>query len=221
MSIKFLTFGFCATLFFASQAGCANSSSRSLMAHGEAITANTVEQQNSHKGQVKLQTNGAQPISKEEAVAIAKEDIAKTYQSLNAFNAVACEKRTMWLVIFDGGGVEYHVDKQSGKILGVQNLPQLLNNDAANVGNKISETEAIKIAENHFGEILTSYGDSMEHIKEYDAVACELSNAWRVFFEYRMKPGETLATMPNPNPPNYLINKWTGEITYTTHQIIR
>jgi hypothetical protein len=68
---------------------------------------------------------------------------------------------------------------------------------------------------------LESYGDTKDHVKDYDAVACELSNAWRVFFEYKMKPGETLATMPNPNPPNYIIEKRTGKIIYTSHQKAR
>lgn len=222
MSINIPAFMLCITLFFALQAGCANSSFQSLTTHNKGTASNRAEQSASRKEQTEGQAVDGQQIGKEEAVAIAKKDAAKTQQSLDAYDVVACEKRTLWVVMFDGGGVEYYVSKESGEVLGSEMLQQSLDDGAAgNVGSKIGEAQVIEIAERHFGEFLESYGDSKDHVKDYDAVACELSNAWRVFFEYRMKPGETLATMPNTNPPNYIIEKRTGKIIYTTHQIAR
>ncbi len=208
MSINFLIFGLGTVLFFALQAGCADSSSRNLVAHSETVTANKVEQQNSYKGQVKLRTNGEQPISKEEAIAIAKEEAAKTYQSLDSFNVVACEQRTLWLVILDGGGPEYYIGKDTGKVLLVERLPQ--GDDDASVGDskEVSQEEAIATAKKDF---LASDG---EGVNLFDPVACELSKTWRVFFEYRMQPGETLATMPNADPPSYVISKTTGKVLH-------
>src|SRR5712692_2868949 len=63
-------------------------------------------------------------ISGEQAVAIANDDAGKSHKSLAAFHVIPCELVRTWLVIFDGGGPEYVIDKTSGKIIRAQNIPQ-------------------------------------------------------------------------------------------------
>lgn len=209
MKINSLTFGLCVVFFFALQAGCVTSSSQNPTVRNGTPTAHRIEQPNTHRQQTGQQSNGKSPISKEEAIAIAKEDAVKTYGSLDDSNVVACEQRTLWLVIVDGGGPEYYIDKDSGKVLLAQKLPQSLDNaDVANGGTEINQVEAIAIARKDF---LDSYG---EQVNLFDAVACELSKAWRVFFEFRAAPGQSLATLPNADPPSYVIDKKTGKIIY-------
>ena len=125
-----------------------------------------------------------------------------------------CELSTLWVVIYDSGGPEYYIGKNSGSILSVWQWPRTLQPSAEYAGsisnNGISKSKAIEIAKTHFADLLVSYGDASEDIYEHDAVACELANSWRVFFEYKTSPGKSLATLPNSNPPNYIIDKRTG-----------
>lgn len=213
---------FCTALFLVLQIGCAVTSSQSPL-RAEAPLAPEIEIRKNTKERIGQQTSNQPQISKEEAIAIAEEDAAKNYQSLEPFKVVGCERARLWVVIYDSGGPEYYIDKNSGAILSVWKWPRDLKTSAEyseSSSNKgISKTEAIEIAKKHFTDFLVSYGDAKEHVNEYDAVACELANAWRVFFEYRAAPGQSLATLPNSNPPNYIIDKGTGRIIYTTHQI--
>src|SRR5437588_4151581 len=55
-------------------------------------------------------------IGKDQAVAIASEDASKSGKSLAPFHVIACELVRTWLIVFDGGGPEYVIDKSSGKI---------------------------------------------------------------------------------------------------------
>ena len=64
------------------------------------------------------------PIDKESAIAIAKEDAAKAFKSLEAFDIFACETKRAWYVLFelkdgglDGGAPIYVIDKKAGTIL--------------------------------------------------------------------------------------------------------
>lgn len=226
MKTNSLTFRLCVALSLVLYSGCIPPSSRSVPVNSEEVAPPAIGHQSNIAQRVsngrRISRNGQQ-ISEEEAIAIANEDAAKGSQSLGTFRVCACELARLWIIVYDGGGSEYYIDKESGDILSVQRLPQ---GDAANAvsgepSSVINETEAVEIARRHFADFLASYGDDREHVAEYDVVACELANAWRVFFEYRMKPGESLATMPNTNPPNYVIDKRTGEIIYTTHQLAR
>src|SRR5437870_8175832 len=62
-------------------------------------------------------------INREQAIAIANDDAGKS-KSLAAFHVISCELVRTWLVIFDGGGPEYVIDKTSAKIIRSQNIPQ-------------------------------------------------------------------------------------------------
>ncbi len=220
MKIYLLTKRFCWGLFLVLQIACATTPSQNPAASNEALPAPPTEHGTSSQGKGQ-QSSDKQQISKEEAIAIANEQAAKSYQSLESFKVVACEQSRLWVIIYDGGGPEYYIDKVSGSILSLQKFPQALNADAAisasGRNNKISGTKAIEIAKKHFVDFLVSNGDAGEHVNEYDAFACELDNAWRVFFEYHAAPDRDTATLPNNNPPSYVIDKKTGTIIFTTH----
>lgn len=146
-------------------------------------------------------------ITKERAVEIAKEDAQQTYDSLEAFNIVTCETARVWLIIFDGGGPEYVISKESGIVLGRKKIPQGpdVNHQAASSSHMITEQEAIEIAKR---QIYADYGETMD---EYNVFACELAKAWSVGFEYREVPGELL---PHSRSPFYVIDKKTGRVIY-------
>ncbi len=203
MIMNVLILGYCAALFLFLQEG-ANSPSQNFEAHSETAAA-AVEPPNRHKEKIPQR---AEAINKEQAIAIAKKEALKTHQLLNGFDFVACERRSLWLVILDSGGPEYYISKDSGKVLLIEQL-QAVNDDASISGNKeVSRAEAITIAKKDF------LHSKDERTNLYDAVACELSKTWRVFFEYRIKPRETLATVPNADPPSYIISKKTGKILH-------
>jgi hypothetical protein len=159
-------------------------------------------------------------VTKEKAIAIASADVAKIYESIRGYKPVACEKTSLWVIVFDGGDFEYYIDKKTGSIVSLWKLPTTSNPGGGTGRRKtINESRAIKIASEHFGDFLESYGDPKAIVNDYDARPCELANAWRVFFEYRPVPGQPIATLPNTNPPNYVIDKHTGKIIFTTHQL--
>lgn len=220
MKIYSLTKRFCWALFLVLQIACATTPSQNPAASNEALPASRTEHGTSSPGKGQ-QSSDKQQISKGEAIAIANEHAAKSYQSLESFRVVACEQSRLWVIIYDGGGPEYYLDKMSGSILSVQKFPQALNAHtaigASGRNNRISGAKAIEIAKKHFVDFLVSKGDAREHVNDYDAFVCELDNAWRVFFEYHAAPDRNTATLPNSNPPSYVIDKKTGEIIFTTH----
>lgn len=66
----------------------------------------------------------ADMVSQEAAISIAKADANQVYRSLEQYNIVTYKEAKMWRVIFelkdpglDGGGPEYLIDKETGKIL--------------------------------------------------------------------------------------------------------
>lgn len=153
-------------------------------------------------------------ISKEAAVDIANEEVTKDYQSPSAFNVVVCEQSLFWRVIYDGGGPEYVIDKTSGRILTKQKLPQgpieAVNSNTVNLRDMITAQEAIRIARE---EAFESYGDKVD-LNQFDDVACEQSQVWRVILDYRLQPGEQVKDVPNGSFPKYVIDKKSGRILF-------
>ncbi len=204
------------TCFFALQLACGSNLSQKLsLPHAEAPPR--VRQPAQNQGQRAQQGR----ISKEEAIAIASEDASKSYPSIPSLNVVACGRARLWVIIFDRGGPEYYIDRMSGAILYAQTLPINVKAESSEAhSHGINEAQAVEIARRHFISVLLSDGDEKEHVNEYDAVPCEMSNAWRVFFEYRAPPNQNYATLPNTNPPNYVIDKTTGKIIFATHRVV-
>jgi hypothetical protein len=151
-------------------------------------------------------------ISEREAVAIAERDATRIYGPLGAFKVIACEQVIFWRIIFDNGGPEYVIDKSSGSLLSVQKIPQ----SGDRVGklvpqeNPITRQEAIAIARQ---EALKVYKDPSA-LNDFVVLACEQSEVWRVLFDYRLRPGEDLKSLPNARFPSYVIDKTTGAVLY-------
>jgi hypothetical protein len=154
-------------------------------------------------------------ISKEAAITIANEDALKDYKSLAAFKVVPCEQSIFWRIIYDGGGPEYVIDKSSGRVIRKQMLPQGSTenkraDDLENEGRRISQQEAITTA---LRDARETYGDKID-LDQFAIVACELSNVWRVVFDYKLEPGEGMQNLPNGSFPKYVIDKRTGKILH-------
>jgi len=211
MKICLPTIRFFTALFVVINGACLTTSPNNLRARIDGSSANEMKYAVSRE-----------LITREQAVTIANVDAARKHPALEFSQTTTCERARLWVIIYDVG-LEYYVDKMSGAIVLVQQLPLDLSG-ATPRGPQIAERllskqQAVEIAKKQFADFLVSENDAEEQVNDYDAVACELSKGWRVFFEDRVLPGKNLATAPNSNPPNYLIDKKTGGILYTTHHI--
>src|SRR5918995_1812643 len=110
MKIHSLITGFCSALFLVLQIGCATTSSQNPAASNESSPTPPIEHGTNNNGNGQ-QSNDKRQISKGEAIAIANEHAGKSYQSLESFKVVACEQSRVWVIIYDGGGPEYYLDK--------------------------------------------------------------------------------------------------------------
>ncbi|SRR6266851_3981567 len=154
-------------------------------------------------------------INREQAIAIANDDAGKSNKSLSALHVVSCELVRTWLIIFDGGGPEYVIDKTSGKIIRAQTIPQ--GGDDRTKGNlapnhkEIDKEQAIEIAKKAARQ---AYGPKGVDIDQFVILPCEQAKVWRVIFDYRLDPGQDTSSLPNAGFPKYVIDKRTGEILY-------
>lgn len=162
-----------------------------------------------------IQAVSIQGITKEKAIAIAKKHALRRYKSLERFRVVACELTIFWRVIFDGGGPEYVIDKESGAVRRVQIIPQdwveQPNADSSGKSLCITREAAIEIAKRD--AIQSVPGEDMDH---FTISACELQRVWRVFVEFKLhfEPGGKDPVLPYSSTPNYVIDKKTGKILF-------
>jgi len=174
------------------------------------LAINSIDSEGS-KEEPPLKING---ISKEEAIALANKEASKDYKSLEQFQVVPCEQVAFWRIIYDGGGPEYVIDKISGTIIRRQKLPQSLADDQSEEGlrqNKaVSQQEAVAIAKKDAKE---SYGSKVD-IGQFVVITCEQMKVWRVIFDFKLEPGQSLQNLPNGSFPKYVIDKRTGKIIY-------
>jgi hypothetical protein len=149
-------------------------------------------------------------ISRSRAITIARRKALRSYKSLRRFNVVPCEQVRFWRVIYDGGGPEYVIDKLSGRIIRSQVLPQ---------GSKIESAGQPQTGRDRAIQVATTdaektYEPKGEAVSQYAVFACELTNSWRVVFDYKMHTGERLVDFPNAGFPKYVIEKGTGKIIH-------
>jgi len=159
----------------------------------------------------------AQPVLTERikeraAIDIATKHALRSYKSLERFRVVACEQTLFWRIIFDHGGPEYVIDKQSGIIRRVQKIPQdwpvLLDTNVATQEPNITREAAIDIAK------IDAASVPGIDIERFNIFACELQRVWRVFVEFKLhpEPGAERPIIPHSSAPNYVIDKRTGKI---------
>jgi hypothetical protein len=154
-------------------------------------------------------------ISREEAIAIVERDALKNNRSLSGFNVIPCEQALFWRIIFDRGGLEYVLDKTSGAIRKVQNIPHesVLRNSKASLVRSdkgINMQKAIAIAKKDAGESIP--GEDMER---FSVIACELAEVWRIFIEFKYNESDYAPPIiPHSSAPNYVIDKKTGDIIF-------
>lgn len=161
-----------------------------------------------------IRDTSVQRIKKEEVIAIAKKHALKGYKSLKRFSVVACELNIFWRVIFDGGGPEYVIDKESGAVRRVQLIAQdwPRQPEAGSPGKvlMISRDEAIQIAKRDAESVPGI------DIERFMILACELQRVWRIFVEPKLylEPGVVHPIIPHSSAPNYVIDKRTGKILF-------
>lgn len=150
-------------------------------------------------------------ISSDKAIGIANETVLKSYPRLKTFKAVACEQQVFWRIIYDGGGLEFLIDKVSGKIIWSQTIPPLLNPSKLKTTNKITGANAVDIVKNDLKrtEPNVDLDSNVFH-------SCELDHAWRVIVEPKLKiePNKNYPTIPNASTRNYVIDKSSGEVFF-------
>jgi len=151
-------------------------------------------------------------LTESTAIEIAKKHALRGYKSLERFRVVACEQTLFWRVIFDHGGPEYVIDKESGMIRRVQKIPQdwpaLHSNKAAEQEANITREAAINIAKADAASVPGI------DIDRFEIFACELERVWRVFVEFKLhlELGAERPIIPHSSAPNYVIDKRTGKI---------
>ena len=127
-------------------------------------------------------------IGKTAAIEIAKENAFKTDKSLQTFSIVACEEVLFWRIIFDGSGVEYVIDKKSGRIMKVEQISHgpvggpLANEVRPRITDGITEQDAIGIVKRNLRAWYVNEADA----EWFVASACELAEVWRVVFDIRL-----------------------------------
>jgi hypothetical protein len=206
--------------------GCGNSGQiknegKKTLQNSENKVADDSDSANTRESKTKLQQ------SREEALNNADKEASKTHTSLKSFNRVICDVERVWVVIYDGGGPDVYVSKTSRDVLAVRNVPQKATDEERKIQTGkpvlVDKEKAVSIAKDEFKKMSIYYGANEEEaqrsVKDYDAHICELKAVWRVFFSYRIKPEQDIKTLPNTNPPNYVIDKETGRVIYTTHPL--
>jgi hypothetical protein len=156
-----------------------------------------------------------QGITKEKAIAIAEEHALRSHQSLDGFKGVACELTIFWRIVFDGGGPEYVIDKETGLIRRVQTIPENWpaqpQEGSETRKPTLSREQAIEIAKRDTVESIPG-----TDIDRFTVSGCELQKVWRVFVEYKLhfEPGRKDPIIPHSSAPNYVIDKKTGKILF-------
>lgn len=163
-------------------------------------------------------------VTCEEAIVAANREVEKTHPNIDKTSAVACGVLTVWTVVYDGEGLEVYVSKRAGEILGSQEIPNKFNRaEIESSGDNLQTVEmaqAMEIAKKQFEELRIRYGESKEEaidgLNIYDPVACELERNWRVFFELKVSGEPDWKSLPNADPPDYLIDKKNGKVIYSS-----
>lgn len=152
-------------------------------------------------------------ISKGRAISIALRRARETRSLPGTYRIVTCELSMLWAVIFDGGGPEFLIDKDSGVIRRIRMVDQTWSGVrqlkvATNLEN-ITATDAIDIAKRDYHRELP-YDD----ITRLSFFVCELDEVWRVFVEYKiyLDPLTKQPVVAVSDAPNYVIDKTNGAI---------
>ena len=145
----------------------------------------------------------------------ANKNAFRSYPPLEKLHVVPCEQVLFWRIIYDGGGPEVVIDKITGQVVKIYEIPQGPVNDADAIepaARGISEQEAIEIAKRN---LLAWYGRE-DDLAWFTVSACELARVWRVIFDIRLtlRPEQGLVDFPSVGTWQYVIDKKTGEILY-------
>ena len=146
-------------------------------------------------------------VNKDAAIALAKEDAAKTYGSVESYNLVSCEQPVFWRILLEPKnesvsqqGVEYLISKQNRWIVSRRQFPlssASVSKEKLPVQRAIDKDAAVAIATK---DALAVY----RSLAPYDLVVCELTKVWVVVFS--LKEGL------DGGGPEYVIDKGTGQI---------
>ena len=206
-------------------------SSQNITDSNQVLNERTVKYFDLSNLKIKKNKESVTNVSKEQALSIADDIFNKEHGRKSLGNVTVCDNGLGWWVIYGETGDEYSISKNniSNNYENIEKWKKRFPLSAADetVSKNITEKQAFEIAVNQYKlllERINSLGtnapisDSTKKAiqKEISSVipaACELKNSWRIYYLPRsVLNGE----YPNDNPPNYLIDKRTGNILYTS-----
>jgi hypothetical protein len=147
--------------------------------------------------------NKQEVMSKQEAIAIAENQLRAAGHLPNRYRVVACEQSNVWRIIFDGGGPEYLISKADRKVLASWHVPQESadnSEDPSKSASAIGKDEAIAATK---ADAQSAY----RSLDGYNVVACELKKSWRIIYDLN---NDTVVG----GGPEYVVEKRSGKIIH-------
>lgn len=172
------------------------------------------------KPEVLEKLNKIFPLKSNDAIEIVRTNLKLSDE--DAKYLVACDGGISWRVINTQKKQEVYVYK-GGTYLG---STLLLNKTVAELSSAspvpITQQQAIDIGRRYFIEYGKKNFNSDETIlDDYFPSVCDVGAGWRVLFLMNelenIKSIEDVKNLPNAHPPNFLIDKKTGEILYCNY----
>lgn len=165
------------------------------------------------------------PVTSQKAVKIAKQSFGKTDEKTSNF--IVCDNGLIWAVIDLDEKKEISVSKSSGDtLLEPVNLAKNVFEPQPEKQFRVNQQQAVEIAKNHFIEYAREKLGAGENVlNNYFPSVCDLGDTWKIFFIIKdLENINTIADrarLPNHSPPDYIIDKRTGEIIYFNFNNIR
>jgi hypothetical protein len=152
-------------------------------------------------------------IPKQTAIYVAKKEARRRHLAISRFKIVPCEQVMFWRIIFDGGGPDLLISKQTGKILAVETIPQSWIGTREPIGRFITREQAIAIAKR---DAQVTYAKCAMDPENFAVIVCQTNSAWRVIFDFKLDPGprSKYNLPPNGKSPKYVIDKTSGDVVY-------
>ncbi len=156
--------------------------------------------------------------SPEVALSIVKKEINLSANDNNSL--IVCDDGLSWRVIYTNERKEFYVSKISNKVI----LPviKLENNISELAGSEdiiVSAAKAFDISKKHFiGFSKNKYNATPDIVSGYFPSVCDLGDSWRVYFvPYELnniRASVDVKKLSNDHPPDYIVDKKTGNIIY-------
>lgn len=135
---------------------------------------------------------------------------------------VVCDAGLYFRVVYTAENKEVEISRSDGRVLGERSLMRNVSAEKEvpkRLPAPVDGTEAIYLSKRHFIDFAReTLGTDDTALNNYFATSCDLGQSWRVSFILNdirnIKTKEDISKLPNHSPPDYVVDKQTGEITY-------